>query len=304
MARHFFFARHSGFCFAFRSSFPRRRESSVVALCSSFRRKPESSFCFGWGRLRATASARPADDRVTFLCSCKEKSPKESTPPHCAVRAPARTVRGSGRVALDAHPCAPAQSARSSRRPFGLIRPLPPQCEGTRQERRASCAQKPKSKSKRPHLALRATFPCIAGKHRQDCRCLQRMLPAGRATRMLRILRWRRRKGAPLIWLCLRLWLLTLGPPFAAARACRKRPPGARARCARVRCTQQGRAFNEPRHDLAYSRSFTARARHPGCVSLVTHRCASKESDPRAGRARNTERTRSQWNLKSTPLDS
>ncbi len=31
-----------------------------------------------------------------------------------------------------------------------------------------------------------------------------------------------------------------------------------------------GRAFNEPRRDLAYSRGFIVRARHSGCISLVT----------------------------------
>src|SRR5580765_3753791 len=30
----------------------------------------------------------------------------------------------------------------------------------------------------------------------------------------------------------------------------------------------QGRAFNEPRHDLAYPERVARRARHPGCISF------------------------------------
>jgi hypothetical protein len=32
----------------------------------------------------------------------------------------------------------------------------------------------------------------------------------------------------------------------------------------------QGCAFNEPRHDLAYPQREARRARHPGCISLLT----------------------------------
>jgi hypothetical protein len=38
-----------------------------------------------------------------------------------------------------------------------------------------------------------------------------------------------------------------------------------------------GCAFNEPRHDLADSRGFIARARHPGCVSLLTFFAQAKK---------------------------
>jgi hypothetical protein len=41
-----------------------------------------------------------------------------------------------------------------------------------------------------------SALPPLAGKHRQDCRCLQRMLPGGRATWMWRVQGGGSRKGA------------------------------------------------------------------------------------------------------------
>jgi hypothetical protein len=62
---------------------------------------------------------------------------------------------------------------------------------------------------------------------------------------------------------------LDLGPPFAAAKAGRNRPQG-RAHEARAFANGHGCPSSEPRPVFAHSRSFIARARHPGCISLVT----------------------------------
>ncbi len=80
----------------------------------------------------------------------------------------------------------------------------------------------------------------------------------------------------------------------------------------------QGGAFNEPRHALAHPERVARRARHPGrrffgyfLVAVdkkVTRSSAGRveafafESDPRAGRARKTEGTRSE-KIKSKELD-
>ena len=72
---------------------------------------------------KCDAFARPAGERVTFLCLCKKKSPKESTPP--VMRSPgilpgecASALRGS----LDVHPCTFSERPRIVR---GLLRTFP-----------------------------------------------------------------------------------------------------------------------------------------------------------------------------------
>jgi hypothetical protein len=130
----------------------------------------------------ATASTRPMDERVTFLyyghpalrryaasyavraapaaqCSCKEKSPKETRPWHCAFRASVpEKYASSACVPLTAHPCADSGIGAIHRRPFGHRGRCRRNAKGT-QKRRASCAQgkaKAQSKSSKQELKARA----------------------------------------------------------------------------------------------------------------------------------------------------
>ena len=128
------------------TSFPRKRESILIwlffspplqgegwvgmvllapCLCSSFRRKPESSVFDPALRSsfesKAKASAPPAEERVTFF-ACAKKVTKESTPQ--MARPPGILPCGSAsrlRGSLDAHPVHSANWRASCAPPCGLF---------------------------------------------------------------------------------------------------------------------------------------------------------------------------------------
>jgi hypothetical protein len=94
--------------------------------------------------LESRASTRPAGARVTFLCLCKEKSPKESTPP--VARSPgilpceyAIALRGS----LDARPCAFSELARILRATLRAVPPCARRARGAPLGRHPAAEQQP-----------------------------------------------------------------------------------------------------------------------------------------------------------------
>ena len=102
--------------------------------------------CFGFHQEQRLPLALQASGFLSLLVQRKE--PKKHAPAPCAVRAPARTVRVSGRVPLIAHPVQQRNRRDPSRRPLrGLIARCRRKAMGPpgRAKARASCAQKRKA---------------------------------------------------------------------------------------------------------------------------------------------------------------
>jgi len=142
----------------FCSSFRRKPESIVFALCSSFPRRRESCSCFCLFRFSLKAKASTRLRRAgSFLCSCKERNQRNTPQRLAPFGHPARKVRVSGRVPLIAHSVQQRNRRDPSRRPCGPFRPLPPQGHGSpgraKRARPARRSEKRKAEAK-PLLLL------------------------------------------------------------------------------------------------------------------------------------------------------
>jgi len=127
-------------------------DASRRPSCSSFRRlstaelvKPESSSSLNFCFLKCKASTRPSVERVTFLCLCKEKSPKETHPGGAVSGHPALRLReGATGFVERTSVCAQRTGAVPARHPAGFSSAPSPRHRGP--VRAASCRR---SKGKR-----------------------------------------------------------------------------------------------------------------------------------------------------------
>jgi hypothetical protein len=291
--------RRARFCF-FRSSFLRKQESSSCsALISS--------------RARASTRLRRAG---YFLCLPKESNQRNAPQSIAPFVHPAQRVRVIGRVPLMAHPCATAECARSiAHPPAGPCRPLPPQCNGDPGKARAarSCAQKQRQERPLPPSAPSPALRAGEGKASLPLRSGETsaglpMFAADAARRASHrdvastSCREATEGGA---------FAVALGVPVSRGEGRTEKPEGSRAGAREFAIGQDAHRAN-PGLTSRTVAGGAAPGGHfswlllltPGILPFVASRPASlfapllrrsvqaKRSDPRAGRARNTERTR------------
>ena len=214
--------------------------------------------------MKCKASTRPAGERVTFLCLCKEKSPKESTPQ--VARSPgilpsdfASGLRGS----LSAHPCARSALARILRAPLRAFSAAP--CDARHRERRRFFHE-----SVHPCTALRNRSPLEKPSEKKrsasSCFCFCGRMPPKRG-------------------------------PLWRGEGAQEKPEGWRAGCAPVRCAHMDVRSTDPGAASRSRRAGCPKTASPGVCFFGYFLCTSKESDPLAAGEWKlcTSKARSTW---------
>jgi hypothetical protein len=221
-------------------------------------------FCFSLLALGARASTRPLGDQVPYLCSCKEEL-KKHAPEHCALRASCAPGPRQRPGSVDCTSMYKQRNARDpSRAPYGLFRPLPPQCNGNpeKPKQRASCAQKRRGAVHAPgsafDRALDLRVPVSRGEGRTE-------MSAGSLARCARVR-------------CTYTEVRSTNPGMPSRTAVGGAAPG-------VCSLDSG-------HPALRRVAVGSAVRAAPAAQWLLSLAQARESDPRAGRARKNERRR------------
>jgi hypothetical protein len=246
------------------TSFPRKRES--ILICA----RP----CF----LKCRASTRPAGERVTFLCLCKEKSPKETHPGGALSGHPALRVReGATGFAECTSMCMQRTGAHHARPPSDSSFAPSPRHRGPISA--ASCRR-----------SNRSQFHCLIANccedksalsgHALRCQSPRTALiidECARPTTFPSQLTDATNNRSALLLLLLRQDAAQTGPPVARRAGGGKARRGARTMRARS-LRAHGCALSEPRSPIANLEGRMPGRRVPGGVlSLVTFFAQAKK---------------------------